>query len=267
MIRIIIFCFVFLFYILPNLEAQILDLTPFISFPVSSVSINDVSDNPAKLMNIERNSIATSYSPSVFGLNELSNHSLIASFKHDSLVHFMNINGIFQQLYSYTSFGYGITYRIFDNFTPSLLLNYNSLRIRDYNSLSNFTFDIGGILELNKGFNFGFSVTNIFNSSLEERNDIKKQTARFGLEYELYDDFKVQLGTEVRIENSSGVLISFIKEIDSLGIAAISYASEPQMIQLDINLNTIDDFFLLYLLNYHNYLGVSHNFGVGYSFD
>lgn len=244
-----------------------LDLSPRVSFPVSSISINDVSDNPAKLMNIERNSVASSYIPSTFGLSELSNHNLNASYKHDSLVHFVNVSGIFQKIYTYSNFGYSIGYKAFDKFTPSLSLNYNYLIIKDYNSFGNMTFDIGGILELNPDFNFGFAITNILNSSFEGNNDIKKQKALFGFEYQLYKNFRFQIGTEIRIENSSSVILSFIKEFDRFGLIAISYSTEPQMVQFNLNMDMIDDFFLIYDMNYHNVLGVTNSFGLGYSFD
>ncbi len=265
--RIIIYCCLILFITLPKLSGQVLDLSPRISFPVSSISIQDVSDNPAKLINIERNSIATSYIPSTFGLNELSNHNLNASYKHDSLFHFINVSGIFQELYTYSNFGYSIGYKAFDKFTPTISLNYNYLNVRDYNSFGNLTFDFGGILELDPNFNFGFAITNLFNSSLEDNNDIKKQKALFGIEYKLYENFRFQIGTEIRIENSSSVILSFIKEFEEFGVIALSYSTEPQMIQLNLNMNTIDDFFLIYDLNYHNYLGVTNSFGIGYSFD
>lgn len=234
---------------------------------MSSISIQDVSDNPAKLTNIERNSIATSYIPSTFGLSELSNHNLNASYKHDSLIHFINVSGLFQELYTYSNFGYSIGYKAFDKFTPTLSMNYNYLNIKDYNSFGNLTLDIGGILELDPDFNFGFAITNILNSSLEENNDIKKQKALFGIEYKLYEKFRFQIGTEIRIENSSSIILSFIKEFDDFGLIAVSYSTEPQMVQLNLNINTIEDFFLIYDMNYHNYLGVTNSFGIGYSFD
>lgn len=268
MIRIIIYCsLIILFNTSIELKCQVLDLSPNISFPVSSISIQDISDNPSKLINIERNSIATSYIPSTFGLNELSNHSLNVSFKSDSVIHFVNLSGIFQELYTYSSLGYSIGYHIFENFTPTVSVNYSYLNIQNYNSFGNFTFDIGGILELNSNFNFGFAITNILNSSLEENNDVKKQRALFGLEYELYESFRFQLGTEIRIENSSSLIFSFIKEFDELGLMAISYSTEPQMLQFNLNIDTVDDFFIVYDMNYHNYLGVTNSFGLGYKFD
>lgn len=267
MIRIITYFCLILFITLPKLYGQVLGLSPRISFPVSSISIQDISDNPAKLTNIERNSIATSYIPSTFGLSELSNHHLNASYKHDSLIHFINVSGIFQELYTYSNFGYSIGYKAFDKFTPTISMNYNYLKIKDYNSFGNMTFDIGGILELDPDFNFGFSITNILNTSFEGSNDIKKQKALFGIEYKLYENFRFQVGTEIRIENSSSVIISFIKEFDDFGLIAISYATEPQMVQLNLNMDMVDDFFMIYDMNYHNLLGVTHSIGVGYTFD
>jgi len=245
----------------------VLELSPRISFPVSSISINDVNDNPSKLINIERNSIATSYIPSSFGISELSNHRLNASYKHDSLIHFFNVSGIFQQLYTYSNFGYSIGYKIFDNFTTALSINYNYLNIMDYNTFGSVTFDLGGVLELDRDFNFGFAITNVLNSSFESNNEIKKQKALFGLEYKMYKNFKFQIGTEIRIENSSSVIFSFVKEFEDFGVTALSYSTEPQMIQLNLNINAINDFFLIYDMNYHNILGVTNSFGIGYTFD
>ena len=93
------------------------------------------------------------------------------------------------------------------------------------------------------------------------------QKALFGFEYKMYKNFSFQIGTEIRIENSSGVLLSFIKEFEDFGILALSYSTEPQMVQFNLNMDMIDDFFLIYDMNYHNVLGVTNSFGVGYSFD
>jgi hypothetical protein len=245
----------------------VLNFSPRISFPISSISVQDISDNPAKLINIERNTIATSYIPSTFGLKELNSHFLNFSYGHDSLIHFVNISGIFQGIYTYSSLGYSIGYKAFEKFTPSITLSYNYINIKDFNSFGNISFDIGGVLELDKNLDFGFSITNIFNSSLESNNNITKQKALFGFEYKLHSEFIFQLGTEIRIENSSSVILSFIKRMEEFGNIGLSYSTEPQMIQFNLKLNALDDVQIYYDMNFHSILGVTNRFGLGYTFD
>lgn len=267
MIRIFLYCVSIFFSVLQSSHSQSIGNIPNIPFAVSTISINDIYNNPSKLYNVERNTIATSYVPSSFGLKELNQNSLFASFRDSSLLHYVKLSGNFSNLFTYSNASYSIGYRMLDNFIPAITINYSYLKIQNYNDYGNLTFNFGGLLILDNNLKFGFSISNLFNNSFESDKDISIQKALFGVEYGITDNFKVHLGTEIRIENNTGIILGFINEFDDFGKIGLAYFTEPEMIEADLLINTISNFFIIYNLNYHNYLGVTHQFGLGYQFE
>jgi hypothetical protein len=47
----------------------------------------------------------------------------------------------------------------------------------------------------------------------------------------------------------------------------VSYLTNPQMIEANMILNINTGLEIIYDLNYHNYLGTTHKFGLAFSFD
>lgn len=247
--------------------SQSINTVPHIPNIVSSISISDYEQNPAKTLYNQRNNIALCYTPSAFGLSELNQNSLIATYGDSNLVHLARINGSFGNLFTYTNVSYSIAYNLFDSFAPFISMNYSYLKIKDHNDFGSLTFDIGGILELDKNLKFGFSISNLLNSSLETNPDFAKQNATFGLQYSFTNDFSMRLGTQIILESHSGLILGFIKDFDDLIKLGLSYLTEPEMIEANISFKSISNLRILYNLNYHNQLGATHQFGLEYQFD
>lgn len=265
--RIFIYIALIFYLIQSDLISSQIEISPNIKSPISYINPNDIIDNPSKLYYIERNNVATSYIPSSFGINELNINSFIATYKDSSTFHLFAIDGSFGEKYNSSNLKYSFAYALFENFIPSVSVNYHYLLIPQFNDYNNVTVDFNGVLNLSEFLNFGFSLSNIFNSSFTSNNTITKQRALFGLEYQFEDDFRFHFGSEIRIENNAGLIIGFIKSFDNLGKIGLSYSTEPQMIELNTMIDIMNDFGMIYNLNYHNYLGITHQFGLGYEFD
>lgn len=255
------------FSVLQFSQSQSYDIAPKIHYAVSSISINDFRDNPSKSYYSERNYIATSYIPSSFGLSELNQNSIAFSYHDSNFVHLVNLTGSFGNLFTLSNVGYSFGYNMFENFIPSLTINYSYLKIQNYNEYGHLTLDFSGVLKLDSNLKFGFSITNLLNSTLESNNNFTRQNALFGFEYKVTNDLSVHLGSEIRIENSTGIILGFINEFEDLGKIGISYSTEPEMIELNLLIDTFSDLFIIYNMNYHNYLGTTHQFGLGYQFE
>lgn len=267
MSRIIIYIALFFFINLCDLICFQIQIAPNIKSIVSNITPEDVLDNPSKMYYLERNSISTSYIPSSFGIKELNKNTLFAVYGDSTLFHSINIEGNFDTKFSSSNIKYSFGYKLFDNFVTAVSINHHYLSIAKYNDYNAFTIDMSGILELSDNLNFGYSITNLFNSSFISVNNITNQTALFGMEFKLDPNFSLQVGTEIRIENSSSVVFGFVKRFEDLGKIGLSYSTVPQMVELNLLAHIAGDFSIIYNLNYHSYLGVTNQFGLGYFFD
>lgn len=265
--RIFIYIALTFYLIQSDLISSQIEISPNIRLPISSINQNDIVDNPSKLYYTERNNVATSYIPSSFGINELNINSFITTYKDSSTFHLLAIDGSFGEKYTSSNLKYSFGYTLSENFIPSVSVNYHYLQIPQFDDYNNLTVDFNGVFNLSEFLNFGFSLSNIFNSSFTSNNSITKQRALFGLEYQFEDDFRIHFGSEIRIENNAGLIIGFIKSFDNVGIIGLSYSTEPQMIELNTMIDISHEFGMIYNLNYHNYLGTTHQFGLGYQFD
>jgi hypothetical protein len=250
-----------------NLIGFQINITPSIKLPVSNITPSDIVDNPSKIYYTERNNISTSYNPSSFGIKELNKNSLLVTYKDSSTIHLLSIDGSFGDKFTSSNLKYSLGLNLLKNFIPSVSFNYHYLQIQGFNSYSTLSVDMNGVLKLSEFLNFGFSLTNILNSKFEEYNSITKQSAIFGLEYKFEDDFIFHLGSEIRIESNAGLIIGFVKKFKNLGNIGISYNTNPQMLEFNTIFNISSDVGIIYRLNYHNYLGSTHHFGLGYQFD
>ena len=269
MVRILTNRFIFLAFTLLFIKGALLanDNSPNIKSSVYSLSVLDISENPTKLQYIERNNLALSYTPSSFGLNGLNYNNIYGSFSTGELFHFVNYGGTFSDKFNRSNLSYSIGTKVVSRLTTSLTFNYSFMNIERFQSYDKIDINLNGIVELDSNLRAGFVFTNLLNSRYESESNTVRQEANFGLLYEVEDDFIIQVGTQIYLESTTGIMLGIAHNFEDWLNVGVSYLTNPQMLEGNLIIDTNNGFELIYDLNYHNYLGATHKFGLAYGFD
>lgn len=243
------------------------DNSPNIKSVVYSVSTLDLVDNPTKLQFIKRNNVAISYTPNSFGLRGLNYNNIYTSFKTDSIFHFATYGGTFSDNFNRSNISYSAGTKLISRLTTAITFNYSFMNIENFQSYDKFDINISGIVELDDDLRAGFAFTNLLNDRYESESHTVRQEANFGLLYEIEDDFILQVGTQIYLESTTGMMLGAAHNFEDWLTASVSYLTNPQMIEGNIMIKTFDGLQIVYDINYHNYLGATHKFGLAYGFD
>lgn len=269
MVRILTNRFIFLAFNLLFIRGAILasDNSPNIKSSVYSLSVLDISENPTKLQYIERNNLALSYTPNSFGLNGLNYNNIYASFSTGELFHFINYGGTFSDKFNRSNLSYSLGTKLISRLTTSVTFNYSFINIEQFQSYDKIDINLNGIVELDSNLKAGFVFTNLLNSEYESESNTVRQEANFGLFYEVEDDFIIQVGTQIYLESTTGIMLGIANNFEDWLNVGVSYLTNPQMFEGNLIIDTNNGFEIIYDLNYHNYLGATHKFGLAYGFD
>jgi hypothetical protein len=192
------------------------DNSPNIKSSVYSLSTLDVSENPTKLQYTERNSIAFSYTPNSFGLEGLNYNNVYASFETGNFFHFATYGGTFSDNFNCSNISYSLGTKLISRLTTSVIFNYSFLNISDFQSYDKLNFNLNGIVELDSTLKAGFVFTNLLNNRYESESNTVRQEANFGLLYEIEDNFILQVGTQIYLESTTGMMLGLAHDFDKL---------------------------------------------------
>ncbi len=160
--NIILLLIVFAFFVnsngqsLPGAEAVALSH----SNTASAKNIFSLFTNPAGLSFIEKREIGIFYSPSPFGIAELSS----GNFAYSEPTKIGNFSiGILHygfDLYKENNFTFGYAKKFFNNVALGLTVSYNTVTIKNYGNSGTLNFSLGGNFKIHKNFDIGFSIIN-----------------------------------------------------------------------------------------------------------
>ncbi len=203
-----------------------------------SNDVFSIFNNPAGSAQMNWTEVGFYYSPSPFGIKELSHG--FAAFHQP--VKFGSISAGFMsygfELYKENKLAISFARRFAKNFFLGLSASYNFLKIQHYGNSSAIIFSLGGLTYLNKNFRLGFAFENFTRASYgNEKNQIpvilrsgvsydffNKASVNFaiskdidfpfsfhfGLEYELIKYFSIRFGTATNPDTySAGLGIRF----------------------------------------------------------
>lgn len=233
-----------------------------ISFSTDAFS---VFNNPAGLTFLKERVVGFYYSPSLFGLSELSLASCAYSenFQFGSLSAGAIIYGF--ELYRETNLAFGFSKNISQNISIGLTSIYNHFSIQNYGSNSVFTFNLGCIAELSKSIKIGLLVENITRSSISKEEDQIPVTFNSGIGYKTNDYVKFYFN--LRKELHYNPTFSFGAEISLIDflMLRLGASNEPDIFTggFGIKYSFVQ---AEYAVISHPELGFSHQFGIIVSF-
>jgi len=201
--------------------------------------------NPAGFAQIPWIEISAYYSPSPFGLNELSTAYFAVNRNFGFLSAALGASVYGYELYRETTFAFGVSKRFFKKLFVGFSTEYRAVSVKNYGSSSIFEFNLGAVYYLNETLKIGFASKNLLRAYFAEENDAGSEFSlgaayfpienasiifavtkelgfplafKFGTEYGIfkYLDLRIGYETEPKIY-TAGVGVKY-------GLAQIDYA-------------------------------------------
>lgn len=218
-------------------------------------------NNPAGLAQFDWREIGVYYSPSPFGLSELS-HGYAAYSEPFS---FGTIGAGFMtygfELYRETKFGLSFSTIIEDRFFLGASVFYQNLKIQNYGSDGSFLFNLGGLSYITSDLRLGFYLANLTRSTYGDDPDQIPVRYNFGVSY----DALPELSLNSAIEKELGFPVSLRFGIEYLIIQYLSLRiginNQPSTYSAGVGIH-YSYFNLDYSLTSHQDLGLTHQVGL-----
>jgi len=257
----------FVFYL--KSYAQIKPGAKQIALSHSDVALsNDVYalfNNPAGLSQQNWREFSIYYSPSPFGLSDLSNSSAVyhePTYFGSFAIGFSNYGF---DLYKENNFFLSYSSNILTNFYIGATLSYRNLSIKNYGSENSFTILLGGITYLTQNLRIGFAIDNITYATIGKNDNQIPTIFNLGLCYTLLGKMIITTAIEKEVENNASLRVGIDYEIIKYLNIRIGAMNEPSSFSAGIGIN-YSIFEIDYALFNHQDLGFTHQLGVTLQF-
>ncbi|MGE5352802.1 MAG: hypothetical protein ACM3P0_12015 [Acidobacteriota bacterium] len=217
-------------------------------------------NNPASLAGVTGRELGVFYSPSPFGLKELSNAAMAYSEPLPIGPVSLGLSTFGFSLYRKNNFVVALAMRISD-ISLGLSLNLHNLTIRNYGSDNSLAVSPGILISLIRELNWGFSVQNIFNASIGSENGQIPRVLSSGFSYRPYRT--IMLNAAVEKVTGAPFSIRAGVEYDLIRYLALraGISNEPDRFSAGIGINYSFMKFD-YAVFTHQDLGLTHQIGV-----
>lgn len=225
-----------------------------------------IIQNPALLKLIDSGIVNLSFSPSRFGLSELSPLGLFFANNLNKQVRTSaSIIGLGNNLYNEFDVGIQTGYIVNKLLTLGFGLEYARLSVKDYSSEFNLFLDFGAVFDFNNSFSAGFSLQNVSRSFFTNGNNNVRQNAIIGLGYSAYSFLDFELNAVISINQSSG--FSFASKYNYENVLSMRAAvlSDPLSLETGFFVHIYNPLIFISNIDYHHKLGLSQTFGLAYT--
>lgn len=221
--------------------------------------------NPAGISKIKNLNAGVYFSPAPFGLKELATGSAVITKKFS----FGNM-GLGFQYYGFELFQenhISIVYakNLFPEFQFGIKLTYNYLNIKNYGNDYSIGLDFGILTSLSDALQLGFAATNLNRPTYGVNKEKLKQNFSGGISYKPLSNFLISMELEKEVRypfNFKAGLEYFIIKYLAL---RFGFNTEPDNFTGGIGIS-YSKFQFNYSFISHNYLGLTHSFGVDFNF-
>lgn len=221
--------------------------------------------NPAGLERIKDYAVFASYSPSRFGLSELSPAMLFAGYNAGKgIFASVSINALGNDLYNEQSISLASAYSADSIFSIGVSAEYARIGIRDYPANTALFVNIGGIVSIWENVIAGFAITNINRAAYKFGDRTPVQRAVFGIGAVLTRDLSADIDAIVSFNRGSGIAAAVKYKFDELIAVRLASSTEPTIIEAGVRFNALAGFDITASLSYCDNLGYSRSFGVAF---
>ncbi len=230
----------------------------------TNISELSVINHPALLSLVDSACISGMLSYSKFNLPELSPFVLSYATKvSENLSSGISFAGIGNNLYNEFTGSAGIAYSSNKLINIGISADFGRVGIKDYGNRYIFSLNVSSIIALSNAFSAGFSLSNILgNENLAEY----QRYLVLGFGYQAMKDLSFDLSANVVINKTSGLSFSTKYQFSPDISARLGLLTNPEILDLEVRTCLSNSFSLLLGLEYHQRLGFSNQFGIGYYF-
>lgn len=226
-----------------------------------SKDVFSLFNNPAGLSGLTNREIGFYYSPSPFGLKELS--TAYASFVEPSSIGSFSAGVMIYgfELYKETKFAFAFSKFITNDFSLGITSIYKNLSIKNYGTKWFLLFNIGGIAQLSSNINFGFLIENFTRNTVNDESNQLPIVISSGFNYKVINElnFFAALYKEIGYNISVHTGIEY-NIFDFLSIR-LGVKNQPNEFSSGFCFQ-YNIFQVEYAVNSHPDLGFTHQFGL-----
>ncbi len=218
-------------------------------------------NNPSGLASVSARGAGLFYSPAPFGLTELSTG--FASYCEPTPIgNFaagFSVYGF--ELYRETSFAIGYAGKMTNSFSVGITSLYRNIAIKNYGSRGIFIFNIGASAKLSNKFSLGFLFENMTRASIANESDQSPGALWIGGSINLQKRTSFSAAVKKEIGFNPSLKLGFEYGAFDFLIFRFGASNEPDIYCGGFGI-LYNSFQFDYALTSHNYLGVTHQFGV-----
>lgn len=217
--------------------------------------------NPSGLAQLTWREIGVYYSPSPFGMNELS-----------------NVYGAYHEPTGIGSFGAGFMTYGFElyrqnilalsyanRFEESILIGitakYHTLSISKYGNTSYLTIILGAMIYINPDLRFGFTIDNLLRNSIGEEDNQVPIIYSSGLSYDILNNLTMNLALRKEIDKDAALSFGIDYGIVEYLNIRFGFQNQPSTFSAGVGINYLK-FELDYAAFNHLDLGLTHQVGL-----
>lgn len=201
------------------------------------------------------------YSPSPFGVKELSNTFFAASIptEYGSLGFGVTTYGF--ELYKENKFVLAYSNRYAKNFFYGVSLSLNHLSIKNYGKDNAFTFSLGALYYISPDLRFAFAADNLNKASWgKEKNQIPT-AYRSGISYDVLQNVSLNVAVESEVGFNPSLQCGINYDINEYFSLRSGFSNEPTKYSAGFGVQ-YSQFEIDYAIFTHQELGLTHQFTV-----
>ena len=224
-----------------------------------------LTQNPAQLESIQSSALAVAYSPSRFGMPELSPSSLFYGQRiNENIVSAATVMGVGNNLYNEFSAQMHTTVEFRNYITAGATVELSRINIAGYSTNYSYQIHIGGLVKLNESLTTGFCLRNLTRQYYYGGDNTIKQEALIGIGIKPASDFMIDFDTDIKLNLSTGFSVAGKYNYQDLLAVRLAVLTYPQTIEGSVSFKTIDNLSIHADLQYQEILGFSQLAGISF---
>ncbi len=217
--------------------------------------------NPSGLAQMNWMEGGVFYSPSPFGIKELSNAFFAASIPTEYGSFGLGVTTYGFELYKENKFVLAYSNRYAKNFFYGVSLSLNHLSIKNYGEDNAFTFALGALYYISSDFRFAFAADNLNKASWgKEKNQIPT-VYRSGISYDVLQNVSLNVAVESEVGFNPSLQCGINYDLNEYFSLRSGFANEPTKYSAGFGVH-YSQFEIDYAIFTHQELGLTHQFTV-----
>lgn len=217
--------------------------------------------NPSGLAQMNWREIGIYYSPSPFGMSELSN---IYAVYHEPVIFGSIGAGIMSygfELFKKNTLALSYAANIGNKLFLGVTAQYHSLKITNYGNTGYITLLIGSMIYLSPELRFGFAVDNVTRNTISEVDNQLPLILRTGISYDILHNLSFNFAYRKDIETTGSVSFGFDYALINQFNLRFGFGNVPAIFSAGVGINYLKFEFDYAVFN-HTDLGLTHQFNI-----